>query len=167
MCITRNFLTIIERMEISDWISVGSFVISSFAAVWAYIANRKCRKNTERLQEIELAEHKKIDEERKKALIEASTVKAGGRCEIIFHNIGLATARNIRVWAEFMEDSSHKDGISTFPLDGLLPYPLLHSGGSFGIKLILWEGHKSAPIVQITWDDDFGNDNQREVIVNL
>ena len=154
-------------MQISDWIAIFSFILSSIAAIWAYTADIKSRKNTRRLQELELAKYKQLETERKKALIDVSTAKIGSHWEMIFRNTGLATAKNIRVWAQFMEDKEHKDGIIPFPSDKLLPYPFLHSGGNFRVKLMLFEGHNYTPIVKITWDDDSGNDNEREVVVNL
>lgn len=59
-------------MQISDWIAIFSFILSSIAAIWAYTADIKSRKNTRRLQELELAKYKQLETERKKALIDVS-----------------------------------------------------------------------------------------------
>ena len=115
-------------MNASDWISIVAFVISSIAAVWVYITDRKSRKMSRRIQTLELTKYEKENEDGKQALISVSKIKTKSGYDIVFRNTGAASARNIRVWADFMEDPKHTAGIMPFPHKELFPYPLLHHG---------------------------------------
>lgn len=55
-----------------------------------------------RIQALKLAKYKKENEDCKKALIGVSTTKTKYGYDIIFRNTGATSARDIRVWADFM-----------------------------------------------------------------
>lgn len=158
-------------MTLEGYITIASLLFSVFAFVWATIASKKTRDNEKRLQEFELNAYKALHEEKKKALIDAKVYELEHWWNINVYNRGLATARNIRFSSNEIafkiEDFGNSGGIMILKDNDQIPYPFLHNGGSFDVRTILAEGHKSIATVRFIWDDDFSNNNERDIVLNF
>jgi hypothetical protein len=153
-------------MNTENWVTLASLLFSVFAFAWATVATWQSSKNGKHLQEFELKTYKDKDEEKKKALIEARVYKLDDWWSINVYNRGLGTARNIRFYSPEIEDEN-KSGIILCMDNRQMPYPFLHNGGSFEIKAVLAEGHKPIAIAKFTWDDEYENNNERELVLNF
>ena len=151
-------------MEISNWIALASLLFSVFAFVWALTAKTEAKENQKRLQEFELSAHKEREDERKKALIDARVYKVDGDWAINVYNKGAATARNIRL---VIPDEKTTSESIPFIDTSSMPYPFLHHGGCFDMILYKAEGGESIAVVRFIWDDDFKNNNERNIVLNL
>ncbi|MDR0658820.1 MAG: hypothetical protein LBG18_07820 [Mediterranea sp.] len=146
-------------MDTSNWIAFGSLIIAGIALLRAWKIDRE-------LKFFELKWYREKEDEKKKALIEAKVYKNEDWWVINVYNRGLATAHNIRFISPEIADES-KSGIIICLDNKQIPYPFLHNGGSFDIKAVLAEGHKPIVIAKFIWDDDFGNNNERELVLNF
>lgn len=46
-------------------------------------------------------------------------------------------------------------------------HPLLNKSEHFDVVMVLYERHNPSPIVKFIWDDEFGNNREREQTLNL
>jgi hypothetical protein len=148
-------------------IEIASLLFSVFAFAFATIFGWRTTMNEKHIQEFEIKERKEKEEEKKKALIDAKAYKLDAySCSINIFNRGLATAHNIRfVYPDITDED--KSGIIPDMDNIQMPYPFLHTGGSFDIRTLLAEGHKPISIVRFIWDDDYANNNERELVLNF
>jgi len=133
-------------MENSIYISSGSLIVATVAL---FITVKKDRK-------------KSISD--KKALIRAKGYKSVNSWIVWIWNDGEATAKNIRIESSDIEKDN---GIQLRIEKGKIPYPLFHTGGSFDINAFSEETHKPVVIVKFIWDDDYTNNNEREIVLNF
>ncbi|MDR2910731.1 MAG: hypothetical protein LBV47_05135 [Bacteroidales bacterium] len=79
-------------------------------------------------------------------------------------NDGVAPARNIR----FISDDIEKDnGVQLTVRQGTFPYSLLNNRDSFEMNAMLAQGHNPVPIIKFIWDDDFGENRERERVLEF
>jgi hypothetical protein len=147
-------------------IEASSLLFSVFAFVFTTIIMWKSTGYDKRIKKLELKEREEKENEKKKALIEARVFQLEKCWTINVYNRGLATARNIRFISSEMSDDN-KSGIHICIAKGQIPYPLLHTGGSFDITAFTEETHKPITIVKFIWDDDYANNNERELALNF
>ena len=81
------------------------------------------------------------------------------------YNKGKSSAKNIR----FISDDIEKEnsGIDIYTPNGTFPYPLLHPQTSFELTVVLYIGHNPVPKIKFIWDDDYGENQEREQILNI
>lgn len=151
-------------MDTSDIIAFASMLIAGGAFLYTYLVDKKVKVQELALYEIQLHKHKEEEIASKKAIIEAYVYESTRSRRMKVYNKGQASARNIR----FISDDIEKEGSGIFMLnEKILPYPILHPQNSFEIRMQLVSGHNSAPKVKFIWDDDYGENQEREQILNL
>ena len=148
-------------MNTSDKIALASFLFMILSSLWAIVATWKSNKYKKHIQKYELREYEEKELLKRKALIKAN-VYIG---KIHVFNIGLGTARNIRF---FTVDDWESEGIMPC-IDKKQSYPLLHNGESFNFDVVIAEriSRKSIMIARFVWDDDFANNNERDIVLNF
>ena len=134
-------------MNLTDLIAIFSLIFSVSAFVYSIMAEKKVKENNKKLQQYEIKSYKEKEDEKKKALIEAKIYRSEKWTLINVYNRGLGTARNIIF---LNTDDWDKNGI--FVESGKSPYPFLHNGGCFDMKLIIAERlHKTQMILINFW----------------
>lgn len=156
-------------MECSDWISLASLFISTVFGAITILLGKKLKQQQLLINEQTISQNKRNEEKEKKALICATTFKAEDSCyrkggwRIRVFNKGEGVARNIRIISPDIEDENSRIEL----LIEQDSYPILNKEDHFDIVMILYTGHKIAPIIKFVWDDDFGKDQFREQALNL
>lgn len=153
-------------METADFISLISMLIAAGAFLYTYFVDRRVKAQEIALNDIQIKKFKEEEAESKRAVIEANIYKSG-KCswKMKVYNKGKSSARNIR----FISDDIEKEnsGIKIFISNGTLPYPLLHPQTSFEMPVALYMGHNPVPRIKFIWDDDYGDNQEREQILNI
>ena len=150
-------------MKLETWLSIGSLAVAIFSIIYTYIWEKKLRKQQIIINDQILSQNQEEKINKKKALICADTYKSGQDWRMKVYNKGEAPALNIRFSSEDIEKEN--SGIKVnFKVN---PYPLLNKHDHFDVVLNLYEGHNRAPIVKFTWDDEFGDDQERKQALNL
>ena len=144
-------------MEISDWISLGSFIIAALALIYSWYTGRKIHK-------LDLIIKKKEIEESQKASIECNVIKTSkGEMNILkIYNKGQAKAYNVNF--AILDDP--EENISLNMPDNYLPYPILLPQQSFEVRYILFRRRPHFTI-KIEWDDDFKKGRNQTQIIDL
>lgn len=153
-------------MEVADFISLISMLIAAGAFLYTYFVDRRVKAQEIALNDIQIKKHKEEETESKKAVIEANIYKSGkSSWKMKVYNKGKSSASNIR----FISDDIEKDnsGITIYISNGTLPYPLLHPQTSFELPVALYSGHNPVPRIKFIWDDEYGENQEREQILNL
>lgn len=153
-------------METADFISLISILIAAGAFLYTYFVDRRVKAQEIALNDIQIKKHREEEAESKKAVIEANIYKSGkSSWKMKVYNKGKSSARNIR----FISDDIEKEnsGIEIYTPNGTLPYPLLHPQTSFELSVVLYMGHNPVPKVKFIWDDDYGENQEREQILNI
>lgn len=150
-------------MKLETWLALGSLIVAFLSMIYTYIWGEKLRKQQIKINDQILSQNQEEETNKKKALICADTCKVDGGWRMKIYNKGEATARNIRFYSEDIE----KDKSRIIVRLKLNPYPLLNKHDHFDVVLQLGSGHNPAPIVKFIWDDEFGNDQEREQTLNL
>lgn len=150
-------------MKLETWLSIGSLSVAIFSIIYTYVSEKKLRKQQIEINNQILSQNQEGEINKKKALICADTYKSGQGWRMKIYNKGEATARNIRFYSEDIE----KDKSRIIVRLKLNPYPRLNKHDHFDVVLHLCSGHNPAPIVKFIWDDEFGNDQEREQTLNL
>lgn len=114
--------------------------------------DRKLKMQERLLNELQIKQYQKTEDEEKKARLECCVIKGDkGRRSIRFSNVGLADARNVRI--EILNENDLK---GVYIRGQLGPYDLITSRSGFREEMIsLDAGHTKALNLRITWDDDF------------
>ena len=143
-------------MEISDWISLGSFIIAALALIYSWYTGRKIHK-------LDLI-IKTEEEESQKASIECNVIKTSkGEMNILkIYNKGQAKAYNVNF--AILDDP--EENISLNMPDNYLPYPILLPQQSFEVRYILFRRRPHFTI-KIEWDDDFKKGRNQTQIIDL
>lgn len=151
-------------MSISEFIGIAGFVLAVVSFVWNILNNRKLKKLDLQLKEAELEKEKKSKENALKADIEVNHIETikGKKDRLRFYNKGMAVATNVRV--DFPSDGDNKIGLSI--VKDYLPYPKLLPQQSFDIPYSYY-GVKPHQTIIMTWDDDFGKDQKKEMIIDI
>ena len=129
-------------MEISDWISLGSFIIAALALIYSWYTGRKIHKLDLIIKKKEIEKRRTEEEESQKASIECNVIKTSkGEMNILkIYNKGQAKA--------------------------YLPYPILLPQQSFEVRYILFRRRPHFTI-KIEWDDDFKKGRNQTQIIDL
>lgn len=157
-------------MEVSDWISIASLIISvvfGLRTIYIEWIQRKQKKRLDNQEEqinaITLKRFNEENEAKKKAEIHCSILPTGQTYKLIISNKGKCAARNIRM---YLPDISQDDaGIKILVQQDC--YPELDSGEHYSVGMSLFIGHVPSVKIKFTWDDDFGNSREREQILSL
>ena len=149
-------------MKLETWLSIGSLSVAIFSIIYTCVSEKKLRKQQIKINNQILSQNQEGEINKKKALICADTYKSGQGWRMKIYNKGEATARNIRFYSEDIEKDTRI--IVRVNLDSI---PLLNKNEHFDVVLQLCSGHHPAPIVKFIWDDEFGNDQEREQTLNL
>ena len=154
-------------MEIvfSDYISAGSFLVALIALVKSFLSDRRVKELDVLLKEKELQHHKADEEDMKKADVEVEVVETGPKKPDVlrFYNKGQAAAINISF--EIPSDEG-VDDIKLNMSPDYLPYPKLLSYQKFEIPFYN-DGRKPHQTIVITWDDEFGQNRSKEMVVDM
>jgi hypothetical protein len=152
-----------------------SLLISLLAAgISAYALIRGHRlslRQTELQQEqarLAALQHKLLvreQEARAKADIRAEMVRHGNGYRFNIFNAGPSTARNLRVTPLAVAGVEHP--LSRSNAEEILPAAELRSGESVSVRLMVHLGSQFPMSVIFTWDDESGDDQQREMRVGL
>lgn len=151
-------------MSISEIIGIAGFVLALVSFIWNILNNRKLKRLDLQLKEAELEKAKKSKEDTLKADIEVNHIETikGKKDKLKFYNKGMAVATNVRV--DFPSDEDNKIGLSISK--DYLPYPKLLPQQAFDIPYSYY-GTKPHQTIVMTWDDAFGKDRVKEMIIDL
>jgi hypothetical protein len=151
-------------MEVSNIIALGSLILSLVAFIKSCFAERRSKKLDVILKERELIEKKKADDDAKKADIEVNFVETakGQMNKLRFYNKGQAIAYNV----EFDIPSDKDDLICLRMAKDYLPFPKLQPYQNFDICYYN-NSHKSHQTIIMTWDDDFGKNRSKEMVIDM
>lgn len=133
-----------------------------FSVITYFIHDRKLKEQEKILNEYQLRVLAQVEEENKKAIIRARTVKTiGGKRTLLIYNIGKAKARNLIVAMDNGEQViAARPG---FPVT----YPELFPNTSREITLFLLTEGDDDVILNYTWDDDSGKNNMESQTIDL
>lgn len=147
-------------MENFDTIIALGALIISIIALYKQSKFNKIQKN---LSEVQIRVHNLELETRKKADVSAIVVKSKKDSTVKIFNQGNAIAHNIRVVIK--DDNSI---LSEEELSRKFPYPALDIGGEiFLFAGIYLDRVNSIETIDVYWDDDFQQDNHKEVTLNF
>lgn len=153
-------------MNAFDWIGFAGLLIALAGWLYTWYVDRKVKTQEIALNDIQLKRLKTEESDSKKAIIEANIYKSGkSSWKMKIYNKGKASAKNIRL----LSDDIEKDGsrIDLIIHKETLPYVLLHPQTSFEIPVVLYSGHSRAPKIKFIWDDDYGDNQEREQILSI
>lgn len=144
--------------DLSNFIAGASMAISfvsMLGALAVYIVHEKMIKaQTKLINDFQLAEYKKKQEDEKKASLRAEIYKMGDNWRVIVQNEGVAPAKNIRLVSD---DLNIKNGIVVINQE-IVPFPILNRNDRFHIDIGLTEGCNMKPTIELIWNDDFSYD---------
>lgn len=151
-------------MNISEIIGIAGFVLALITFIWNIFNGKKLKKLDLQLKEAELAKSKKSKEDELKADIEVNRVETmqGKKDKLRFYNKGMNVATNIRVEFPSAEVNEIRLSISK----DYLPYPKLLPQQSFDIPYSYY-GNKPHQTIVMIWDDAFGKDRNKEMIIDM
>ena len=151
-------------MEISDWLSLGSFIIAALALIYSWYTGRKIHKLDLIIKKKEIEKRRTEEEESQKASIECNVIKTSkGEMNILkIYNKGQAKAYNVNF--AILDDP--EENISLNMPGNYLPYPILLPQQSFEVRYILFRRRPHFTI-KIEWDDDFKKGRNQTQIIDL
>lgn len=159
------------EIELSDIIACGSLLIAITSFLFS---DRKIKKQQKQINDLDIRIKTEDFEQRKKACVRAE-IKAEpyfdnkGKSRYLYSifvtNIGISTAKNIRVESVIFDDQP--SGINPMIPDGMLPYPMLNHMDSFEIPIMLTIGHIHVPEIKFVWDDESGDNQERVQVLDL
>ena len=153
-----------EPFTNATWIALLSAVISLIALIKSFLTDKKAKKLDLKLKEMQLQKHNQEEIDGKKANVEVSVVEMprGQNNKLKFYNKGKSIARNVT----FEIPSDSEDDIQLLMPKNYFPYPKLLPQQSFEIMYIDMSRLPHQTIV-ICWDDDFSENNSKEMIVDM
>lgn len=153
-------------MNTFDWIGFAGLLVALAGWLYTWYVDRKVKTQEIALNDLQIKKYKEEEAESKRAIIEANVYKSGkGSWKMKVYNKGKSSAKNIR----FISDDIEKEnsGIDIYTPNGTFPYPLLHPQTSFELTVVLYIGHNPVPKIKFIWDDDYGENQEREQILNI
>lgn len=152
-------------MEVSDIIALGSLLVAVIALIKSFISDRKVKAMDLLLKKRELNKANLEDDEIRKADIEVNVVETakGSNNKLRFYNKGKSTAYNVSF--EITSDEGI-DAITLHIQQDYLPYPKLLPQQNFDIY---FNNYGDAPhqTIMIKWEDDYGKERCKEVVVDM
>lgn len=153
-----------ESFSNANWIAFASCLISLIALVKSFLTDKKAKRLDLLLKQQQLQKHDKEEEESKKADVEVNVVEMpkGSNNRLRFYNKGKAIAYHVM----FTIPSDLDDKIDLFMPKDYLPFPKLLLQQSFDV---VYMDFSDAPhqTVKLTWDDDFGKERSKEMVVDM
>ena len=146
-------------MNTTDWIALGSLVVSAGAIFWTWLTSRKLNKQQEQINNFTIKRQNEEAEEMKKASIQIISESRG----LFVRNLGKAIARNIRINSDTFNDPDSNIEI----VDDILPYEELHPNDFFQLEIILSLGHPKNVNATVLWDDDSAQNNKKSVTLQF
>ena len=145
-----------------DMISIVVAVLALAFSCYTFFAHdRRLKKQEKLLNEYQLRLMAQSEEDNKKAVIRARSVKyTGGKRTLYIYNTGKAKARNLKV--DMIED---EQVIASRP-DLSQIYEELLPNASREILLLLTEGDDEITLT-FEWEDDFGKNNKESQTIDL
>lgn len=145
-----------------DMISIVVAVLALAFSCYTFFAHdRRLKKQEKLLNEYQLRLMAQSEEDNKKAVIRARSVKyTGGKRTLYIYNTGKAKARNLKV--DMIED---EQVIASRP-DLPQIYEELLPNASREILLLLTEGDDEITLT-FEWEDDFGKNNKESQTIDL
>ena len=153
-------------MNTFDWIGFAGLLVALAGWLYTWYVDRKVKTQEIALNDLQIKKYKEEEAESKRAIIEANVYKSGkSSWKMKVYNKGKSSAKNIR----FISDDIEKEnsGIDIYTPNGTFPYPLLHPQTSFELTVVLYIGHNPVPKIKFIWDDDYGENQEREQILNI
>ncbi|WP_274288757.1 hypothetical protein [Prevotella corporis] len=152
-------------MEISDIIALGSLLVAVVALIKSFLSDRKVKAMDLLLKKRELNKANLEDDEIRKADVEVNVVETpkGSSNKLRFYNKGKSPAYNINFKITSNEGI---DAITLHMQQDYLPYPKLLPQQNFDIYFNNF-GDTPHQTILITWDDDYGKERSKEVIVDM
>lgn len=153
-------------MNTSLLISLGSLIIAAISLVKSFFTDRKAKKLDLILKEKNVEETRQREENKKKADLEANVIETpSGKCNILrIYNKGEHEATNVRM------DISSKDENDVIQLnieDDYFPYPKLLPQQNIDIPYLDIYSDIPHHTVKLTWNDAFGKDRKKEIVLDL
>jgi hypothetical protein len=147
-------------MNTSDWIALGSLVVSAGAILWTWMTSRKLNKQQQLINDFTIIKQAEEANEMKKASIQVISESRG----LFVRNQGRAIARNIRINSAALQDPNSNIEIIT---QGILPYGELHPNDHFQLEVIRASGYLRSINATVLWDDDFAQNNQKDITLQF
>ena len=151
-------------MDTSNIIALLGLGFSITAFVISFISNKRSGKIDKILKQKELENKVQGEEDAKKDDVEVNFVESPkGQTDFLrFYNKGISEARNVN----FTIPSGPEDLISLRLTKDYLPYPKLLPQQNFDVHYVSYS-HKPHQTVLITWDDDFGTNRKKEMVIDM
>lgn len=151
-------------MDVSDYIALGSLIVSIFALGISFFADKRAKKLDILLKQKDLEKKNQEEADEKKADIEVNMVQSPkGKLDFLrFYNKGLADAININ----FEITSDPEDHISLNIGDEYLPYPKLVPQQNFDVYYHTYSQEPPQTIL-ITWSDEYGKNRSKEMVIDM
>lgn len=145
--------------EMDFWALVISVIALLGSGIGYLLHDNKLKKQEKKINEFTIEQFQESQDLKKKAQLSAyANIGRYGRGKFIITNTGKSIARNIRV-----------DGFDTEKLliidNNALPFEYLNPGEEFPIAVLLFECSDHKLEICITWDDDWGDNQQRKQIL--
>lgn len=151
-------------MDVSDYIALGSLIVSIFALGFSFFADKRAKKLDILLKQKDLEKKNQDEADEKKADIEVNMVQSpkGQRDFLRFYNKGLADAKNIK----FEITTDPEDHITLIMDDDYLPYPKLVPQQNFDVY---YQDYRRKPhqTILITWSDEYGKNRSKEMVIDM
>ena len=153
------------EISVSDYIAAGSLLVAIIALIKSFLSDRKVKKLDVQLKEKQLELQRANEEDTKKADVEVEVIEtAPKKWDVLrFYNKGRAAAINVSF--EIPSDEG-VDDIQLNMSPEYLPYPKLLSYQKFEIPFYN-DGRKPHQTIVITWDDEFGQNRSKEMVVDM
>lgn len=153
-----------ELITISDWIALGSALVSLVALVMSFLTDRKAKKLDLLLKQQQLIKQQQEEVENLKADVEVNVVEMprGQNNKLMFYNKGKSAAYQVN----FQLPLDTENNISFLMSDKYLPYPKLMPQQNFEVVYVDF-GNTPHQTVEITWDDDFAKNRKKEMVVDM
>ena len=146
-----------------DWGGHVFSICSILGGLFMYSHHdKKIKKQEQLLNDLQIKQYKKMEEQEKQAKVECSIINSGnGSQTIYFYNSGMSDARNVRI--EIIDEDKLQGVLLT---SNWGPYNLITSGnGKREECIFLCEDHTDILDLRIIWDDDF--ETNRNIIQSL
>ncbi|MFJ1411738.1 hypothetical protein ACILPE_06055 [Capnocytophaga canimorsus] len=146
-----------------DYTPQIAILLSIMSLIWSFLNGRKLRKQQRLLNDYGLRKLKREEEEDKKADLEVIYHKEQGKNDcLIVRNVGKSPAKNVYVHLEDLKTR----GMLNYRTNNI-PYPLLNRNEEFRVYLFIPKHITPAPIYEISWNDDFKENNKKEFTLSF
>jgi hypothetical protein len=151
-------------MNLSNIISIISVLVAAAALIVSIFADRRSKKLDLLLKQKELEKNEEEENDKKKADVEVNEIDTPeGKLPLLrFYNKGLSEAHNVK----FEITSDLENNICLNIREDYLPYPKLLPQQNFDIPYQIYR-RKAHQTIVITWDDEYGKDRKKEMVIDM